>query len=114
MVALAENIVCLSEHCDHSTKCDAEDTLSGPRGQGSVNVHGEPDDYDTVCYTILFNFSPSLSVPTQSLPEGDAESESKSPARKEAEAQEIHKLDNKFLELSRIVGISRSRKLADA
>ena len=82
MVALAENIMCLSEHCDHSTKCDVEDILSGQRGQGSVNVRDEPDDYKTVCFTILFNFSPSLSVPTQSLPEGDTESESKSPARK--------------------------------
>lgn len=63
LVALAENIMCLSEHCDHSTKCDVEDTLSGQRGQGSMNIHDEPDDYNTVHFTILFNFSPSLSVP---------------------------------------------------
>ena len=63
LAALAENIMCLSEHCDHSTKCDVEDTLSGQRGQGSTNIRDEPDDCNTVCFTILFNFSPSLSVP---------------------------------------------------
>lgn len=81
LVESAENIMYPPGQCDHSMKCDVEYTLLVKKGQGRVNFRDEPDDCNIVCFKILVNFSPSLSVPNQSLPEGVIESESKSQER---------------------------------
>lgn len=70
LAQLAENIMCPSEQCDHSRKCEVEYTFSAKKGQGGVNVCDETDEHNTVRFKIVFNFSPSLSAPTQALPEG--------------------------------------------